>query len=143
MAAFLNALREEGTKADCLQMLEKMWTDELALRARVAELEAQVAALNTENERLTAPLGDQEGRLVEELRMDANTFGDHGPDGTFEAAADLIERQAAALAGLADAECKQRTENAALKCELANLRRDVVAMIGTKGARVDQQGAKP
>ncbi len=47
MAAFLNALREEGTKDDCLRMLEKMWTDDLAARAEIAALRAQV-------ERLTA-----------------------------------------------------------------------------------------
>jgi hypothetical protein len=72
-----------------------------------------LAAMISEIVRLTAPLDADEGRrLVEELRMDANTFDDHEPDGTFEAAAAYIERQAAREADRArvDAEVRAKIE---------------------------------
>ncbi len=36
MAAFLNALKEEGTKQDCLDMCAQLWEENCALRAKLA-----------------------------------------------------------------------------------------------------------
>ena len=38
-AAFINAIREEGTKAEAIDWLQKTWNERCALSARVAQLE--------------------------------------------------------------------------------------------------------
>lgn len=58
MAAFLNALREEGTKADCIRMLEKMWGDELALREENARLKTQLVTANEYADEISQELYD-------------------------------------------------------------------------------------
>ena len=49
-ASFINALREEGTKEDCLEFLQKYWNEVCALHARIRELENLTAPDRT-NER--------------------------------------------------------------------------------------------
>lgn len=44
-AAFINAISEEGTKAEAVQYFQKQWNETCALRAKVAELEAQIDTL--------------------------------------------------------------------------------------------------
>jgi hypothetical protein len=39
MSAFLNALREEGTKEDCLVQIERLLAEKSAMAARIEELE--------------------------------------------------------------------------------------------------------
>ena len=39
MAAFINALMEEGTKQDCLEHVVKLWDENCELRKRLAKLE--------------------------------------------------------------------------------------------------------
>jgi trans-2-enoyl-CoA reductase len=39
MSAFINALREEGTKEDCLVQIERLLDEKNAMAARIEELE--------------------------------------------------------------------------------------------------------
>jgi hypothetical protein len=41
-AAFINALAEEGTKAEAIEWLQKTWNENCELRERVAILEAEL-----------------------------------------------------------------------------------------------------
>lgn len=43
-AAFINAIREEGTKNEACDWLQKEWNKSCALSARVKELEARLKA---------------------------------------------------------------------------------------------------
>jgi zona occludens toxin (predicted ATPase) len=40
-AAFINVIREEGTKAEACDFLQKQWNETFMLKARIAELEAR------------------------------------------------------------------------------------------------------
>jgi hypothetical protein len=39
-AAFINALREEGTKAECCDTLQALWNELVAVRAELRRLKA-------------------------------------------------------------------------------------------------------
>ena len=43
-AAFINAIREEGTKQEACDWLQKQWNECCALRLRIKELEARDTA---------------------------------------------------------------------------------------------------
>ncbi len=42
-ASFINSLREEGSKEECLEFLQKYWNEVCALHARIRELEKLTA----------------------------------------------------------------------------------------------------
>lgn len=44
-AAFINAIREEGTKAEACDYLQEQWNETCALRAEITRLRAQVEGL--------------------------------------------------------------------------------------------------
>ncbi len=44
-AAFINAIREEGTKTEACDWLQKQWNECCALRARIRDLEGEILYL--------------------------------------------------------------------------------------------------
>jgi hypothetical protein len=51
-AAFINAIAEEGTKHEAIFYLQKQWNETCALKARVAELETELASCRACREKI-------------------------------------------------------------------------------------------
>jgi regulator of replication initiation timing len=58
MAAWINVLREEGTKQDCLDQAIKLWEENLELRAALQEIVEESAICRTDNSKQRKHLGD-------------------------------------------------------------------------------------
>lgn len=70
-AAFINAIREEGTKAEAIDWLQKTWNERCALSARVAQLEEALGAI----EQYVAAERDRYYGLIDAGK------GEHGKEG--------------------------------------------------------------
>lgn len=67
-AAFINAIAEEGTKAEAIEWLQKTWDENCELREKVEILEAEIrvmkklpAVINAEMDKVLAAHGDHNG----------------------------------------------------------------------------------